>query len=126
MPCDGPLADKALHHLIDDQTHSVIGDSLSVIPFVDHHPVDPMAAKFVWLGVVHEEANEVLPAVLRTGGQPFFRLSEVIIERKQLPLALYNDRHGVFWHLHHSRMIERKKAQFGRAMQDLGVVQVLD
>jgi len=47
-----------------------------------------------------------------------------MIKRKGIPMVLYSDRHGVSWHLYHSSKTERKTTQFGRAMGELGVVQV--
>jgi transposase len=74
-----------------------------------------------------DDATGKVPAALfreQEDTHGYFRLLEAIIEHKGLPLALYTDRHGAFWHLHHSRTVERKVTQFGRAMQELGIVQV--
>lgn len=81
-----------------------------------------------------DDATGTVPVALfrdHEDSHGYFCLLWAMIERKGIPLALYSDRHGVFRHVRHSRKIEgkepgieRKTTQFGRAMQELGVVQV--
>lgn len=81
-----------------------------------------------------DDATGTVPAALfreQEDGHGYFCLLRTIIERKGIPMALYNDRHAVFWDVRGSRNLKgeepgnrRRLTQFGRAMQDLGVVQV--
>lgn len=81
-----------------------------------------------------DDATGTVPVALfrdQEDSHGYFCLLWAMIERKGIPLALYSDRHGVFRHVHHSpktkgeeRRSETKTTQFGRAMQELGVVQV--
>jgi transposase len=81
-----------------------------------------------------DDATGTVPAALfreREDSWGYFRLLWTMIERKGIPLALYSDRHGVFWNARDSRKTrgqtpkrKTRTTQFGRAMQDLGVAQV--
>ena len=58
-----------------------------------------------------DDATGTVPAALfceQEDSHSYFCLLRTIIGRKGIPLALYSERHGVYWHLHHSRKIERK------------------
>jgi len=62
----------------------------------------------------------------------YFRLIEGIIRHRGIPLAVYTDRHAVFQHSGTAPTIsersvngERKPTQFGRALRELGVHQIL-
>ena len=81
-----------------------------------------------------DDATGTVPAALfreQEDSHGYFCLLRTIIERKGIPRALFSDRHAVFWDVRSSRKhkgeergSERRSTQFGRAMQDLGVVQV--
>jgi len=81
-----------------------------------------------------DDATGTVPAALfreQEDSHGYFCLLGTIIERKGIPMALYSDRHAVFWDVRGSRKLKgeepgskRRLTQFGRAMQDLGVVQV--
>lgn len=74
-----------------------------------------------------DDATGTVPTALfreQEDSYGYFCLLRAMIKHKGIPMALYSDRHGVFWHLHHSRKTERKTTQFGRAMGELGVAQV--
>jgi len=81
-----------------------------------------------------DDATGTVPVALfreQEDSHGYFCLLWGMIGRKGIPLALYSDRHGVFRHVRHSRKIEgeeprseTKTTQFGRAMQELGVIQV--
>jgi len=81
-----------------------------------------------------DDATGTIPAALfcpKEDSRGYFRLLWRIIERKGIPLALYSDRHGVFWPRPQGRQkVEQGPAgranptQFGRAIDELGVEQV--
>ncbi|MCK4394809.1 ISNCY family transposase [Candidatus Bipolaricaulota bacterium] len=99
----------------------------------DHDWLEDRGPRMTLLLAVDDATGTVPGALFRRqeDSHGYFCLLWAIIERKGIPLALYSDRHGVFWHMRRSRKLEeeesgskRKPTQFGRAMQDLGVVQV--
>jgi len=81
-----------------------------------------------------DDATGTIPAALfrpKEDSRGYFHLLWRIIERKGIPLALYSDRHGVFWPRPQGRQkVEQRPAgranptQFGRAIHELGVEQV--
>ena len=81
-----------------------------------------------------DDATGIIPAALfcpKEDSRGYFRLLWRIIECKGIPLALYSDRHGVFWPRPQGRQkVEQGSAgrrnltQFGRAIDELGVKQV--
>ena len=56
----------------------------------------------------------------------YFLLLQALIQRRGIPVALYSDRHGVFWTPARGRRTaeEQEPTQFGRAMAELGVQQI--
>ncbi len=81
-----------------------------------------------------DDATGTVPAALfreQEDSYGYFCLLRAMIEHKGIPMALYSDRHAVFWDVRGSRKrtgkesgSERRPTQFGRAMQELGVTQV--
>jgi hypothetical protein len=99
----------------------------------DHDWLEERGPRMTLLLAV-DDATGMIPAALfcvQEDSYSYFRLLWAIIGRKGLPLALYSDRHGVFWYAGHGRETDegqpeskRKATQFGRAMRELGVGQV--
>ena len=58
--------------------------------------------------------------MLRAGRQPHFLLTQNLLRRRGIPLALYTDRHAVFKHTPGSGSTGTP-TQFGRAMAELGI-----
>lgn len=80
-----------------------------------------------------DDATSKVPAALfreQEDALGYFQLLKMVIEHKGIPMALYNDRHAVFWDVRASRARhagesgKRGLTQFGRALQELGVGQV--
>jgi len=81
-----------------------------------------------------DDATSKVPAALfreQEDAQGYFQLLKRVIDRKGIPMALYTDRHTVFWNVKASRKHrgeearnQRRLTQFGRALQELGVGQV--
>ena len=81
-----------------------------------------------------DDATSRIPAALfreQEDALGYFQLLRMVIDRKGIPMALYNDRHTVFWNVAASRKRQGKEpgdqrqlTQFGRALQELGVGQV--
>jgi len=99
----------------------------------DHEWLEDRGPRMTLLLAV-DDATGTIPAALfcpKEDSRGYFRLLRRIIERRGIPLALYSDRHGVFWPRPRGR--EKVKqgpagrgnpTQFGRAMAELGVEQV--
>jgi transposase len=72
-----------------------------------------------------DDATSTVPYALfqhHEGTEGYFRLLHGLIERRGVPLALYSDRHGS---LHKPRGQQLGPTQFGRAMQELGIQQIV-
>jgi len=99
----------------------------------DHKWLENRGPRMILLLAV-DDATGTIPAALfcpKENSRGYFRLLWRIIEHKGIPLALYSDRHGVFWPRSRARLaVEQGPAgqgnptQFGRAMDELGVEQV--
>jgi transposase len=95
-----------------------------------HHAwLEDRAPLFTLLMAVDDATGMVPYALFRPqeDTQGYLLLMQGIIERKGIPLALYNDRYSVF--RHHSQEPEteeeqstdRRPTQFGRALKELGI-----
>jgi len=81
-----------------------------------------------------DDATGKVPAALfreQEDAHGYFCLLRRILEHKGIPMALYNDRHAVFWDVRSSRKRKgespggkRSLTQFGRSLEELGVGQV--
>ena len=99
----------------------------------DHEWLEDRGPRMILLLAV-DDATGTIPSALfcpKEDSRGYFRLLWRIIERKGIPLALYSDRHGVFWPRSRGRQDVKQGSagqgnptQFGRAMDELGVEQV--
>lgn len=96
----------------------------------DHEWLEERGPRMTLLLAV-DDATGTIPAALfcpKEDSRGYFHLLWRIIERKGIPLALYSDRHGVFWPRSRGRQDVKQgpagqgnPTQFGRAMDELGV-----
>ena len=88
-----------------------------------HHPwLGDQAPPFTLLIAVDDATGRVVAALFweKEDAHSYFRLTQDLMQRRGLPIALYTDRHGVFRHTPSSGL-PGMPTQFSRAMEELGV-----
>ena len=84
--------------------------------------------------IVDDATGNVLAAVFREqeDGAGYFELLRTVLSTRGVPLALYSDRHGIFFRsprereaLQEELVGERQPTQFGRALAELGIELIL-
>src|ERR1700722_4416433 len=81
------------------------------------------------LGMQDDASGKILAAQFFPSetSQGYFRLLQTLLRRYGVPVAFYGDRSGVFtrndrhWSIHEQLAGQRQPAQFGRALEQLGV-----
>ena len=74
----------------------------------DHDWLEDRGPRMTLLLAVDGATGTIPGALFREqeNSHGYFCLLWIIIERKGIPLALYSDRHSVFWHARRSRKLE--------------------
>lgn len=98
----------------------------------DHDWLEGRGPSLVLLGAIDDATGEVISVRFedREDVHGYFDLFEDVLAKKGVPASLYTDRHGVF-HVNKPNLSveeelcgEEELTQFGRAMAELGVVQI--
>lgn len=95
-----------------------------------HHWLGPSGGWSTLLGAIDDATGEVIAACFREqeDAAGYFIVLGAVLRRRGVPLAVYSDRHGIFWRSARERPAleeelagHRQPTQVGRALGELGV-----
>jgi hypothetical protein len=98
-----------------------------------HHWLGPDQPRCTLLGAIDDATSEVVAAVFRQqeDAHGYFLLLRQILRSQGIPLDLYRDRHGIFqrdpkvpWSLEEQLAGRPEPTQFGRALEELGILSI--
>jgi len=98
-----------------------------------HHWLGPEQPRCTLLGAIDDATSEVVAAVFRQqeDAHGYFLLLRQIVRSHGIPLDLYRDRHGIFqrdpkvpWRLEEQLAGRPEPTQFGRALEELGILSI--
>ena len=98
-----------------------------------HHWLGPEQPRCTLLGAIDDATSEVVAAVFRQeeDAHGYFLLLRQIVRSHGIPLDLYRDRHGIFqrdpkvpWSLEEQLAGRPEPTQFGRALEELGILSI--
>jgi transposase len=98
-----------------------------------HHWFGPGQPQASLLGAIDDATGSVVAAVFRQqeDAQGYFLLLRQVLRTRGIPLELYHDRHSIFqdnsprsWSIDEQLAGRREPTQFGRALEELGVMPI--
>lgn len=98
-----------------------------------HHWLGPEQPRCTLLGAIDDATGEPVAAVFRQqeDAHGYFLLLRQIVRSRGIPLDLYRDRHGIFqrdakapWSLEEQLAGRAEPTQFGRALEELGILSI--
>jgi len=98
-----------------------------------HHWLGPDQPQVSLLGAIDDAAGKVVAALFREqeDAQGYFLLLRQVLRAHGIPLELYHDRHSIFqdnsprpWTINEQLQGRREPTQFGRALEELGIMTI--
>src|SRR3990172_7041604 len=98
-----------------------------------HHWFGPDQPPATLLGAIDDATGEVVAALFRQheDAQGYFLLLRQVLKSHGIPLELYHDRHSIFqdnskapWTIDEQLQGRREPTQFGRALEELGIMAI--